>query len=93
VYLEPYLDRFGIVVPFYGWFKVLFLAYLCLTRPSVSPFLHLRGTTNLTKASGHRAAQSSTNPFSLPVFRNTRAQSTSPHPSSFSSGNVSSSSG
>lgn len=37
VWIEPWLNRLGIVVPFYGWFKVLFLLYLCLTRPSVGP--------------------------------------------------------
>lgn len=43
VQVEPYIDRsVGLVVPFYGWFKVLFLMYLCLTRPSVSSLLLLR---------------------------------------------------
>lgn len=37
VWIEPWLNRLGIVVPFYGWIKVLFLLYLCLTRPSVGP--------------------------------------------------------
>ncbi|KAI5451580.1 hypothetical protein NCC49_001565 [Naganishia albida] len=40
VWIEPWLNRLGIVVPFYGWFKVLFLLYLCLTRPSGGAVLY-----------------------------------------------------